>query len=126
MVVLSPPGTIRPSRPSRSRGVRTSRTWTDGSARRSIEACSAKSPWTASTPIVSTCLPAASRELRSFGERAGRNADHRLAQALGDLDQDGRVLVMRRGFDDGRRAAGRIAGLEDARADEDALGAELH
>src|SRR5919198_1404944 len=48
-VVDSPPGTMRPSRPSRCSGLRTSTT--SAPRRRSIAACSRKLPWTARTPI---------------------------------------------------------------------------
>ncbi len=42
------------------------------------------------------------------------------------LGDDGRVVVEGRGLDDGGRALGGVTGLEDTRADEHALGAQLH
>ena len=54
------------------------------------------------------------------------DADHRLAEAPRHLGQHIGVVVEGGGLDDRRGALRRIAGLEDSRADEHALGAELH
>src|SRR6478735_6761433 len=54
------------------------------------------------------------------------DADHGLAEAARHLGDDVRVVVEGRRLDDRLGALGRVAGLEDAGADEDALGAELH
>ena len=51
---------------------------------------------------------------------------HRHAEALGRVRDALRVPEVRGRLDDRRRARGRVLGLEDARADEHALGAELH
>ena len=53
-------------------------------------------------------------------------AGHRLAQAPGDLGDDRRLLIMRDGLNDGLGPGGGVARLEDAGADEDAVGAQLH
>ena len=49
---------------------------------------------------------------------------HPLAEALRRLRDAGRVVPVRRRLDDGAGAPGRVVRLEDARADEDGLGAE--
>src|SRR5207249_11840004 len=48
------------------------------------------------------------------------------AEAFAHLGEDLRIVVVRRRLDDRVRHAGRILTLEDARADEYALGADLH
>src|SRR5947199_4460002 len=65
-------------------------------------------------------LPAAGLEQLARVERRGGDAHHRLAQAGGHPRQDLCVLEVRRRLDDRLRAPFGIAGLEDARADEDA------
>src|SRR5215218_8207470 len=122
IVVDSPPGITRPSRPSRSAGTRTSRTSAPSS--RSIRACAAKPPWRASTPI-STGLPAALGEQLVLAERARLERVHRRAEALGGLRDAERIGEVRAGLDDRAGAVLGIGGLEDPRADEQALGAEL-
>src|SRR4029078_11542742 len=54
------------------------------------------------------------------------DADHGLAQAAGGLGDLFRVVEEGGGLHDGCGALGRVAGLEDAGADEDAVGAKLH
>ena len=61
-----------------------------------------------------------------FEQRGGRDPDHRVAEPRGDVGEDLRVLEVRRRLDDRLRAPLGIARLEDARADEDAVRAELH
>ena len=51
---------------------------------------------------------------------------HRLPQPFADLRQHARVLEMRHGLHDGVGPLGRVAALEDAAADEDAVASELH
>src|SRR3954471_14243706 len=71
-------------------------------------------------------LPAARLEQLRRVERLRRDADHRLAEAGGDPREDLGGAVVRRRLDDRLRTALRVAGLEDARADEDAVRPELH
>src|SRR4051812_6421223 len=52
IVVLSPPGMTRPSRPARSSGTRTSDT--SAPSWRRVRAWASKSPWTARTPTRSS------------------------------------------------------------------------
>src|SRR5262245_65098622 len=123
------------------------RTSRDGTAMRS-SAClwSAKSPWSASKPIVmnpsrrGTALPL--RDLRFFASmrvlpparleqvgllQLGRlDARHGVSQLLGYPRENVGILVVRGGLDDGARTNGRVRGLEDARAHEHGLRAELH
>ncbi|PUZ68123.1 hypothetical protein GQ55_2G000300 [Panicum hallii var. hallii] len=54
------------------------------------------------------------------------DADHGLPEPRADVGQDVGVAVVRDGLDDGAGAARRVAALEDAGADEDAVAAELH
>ena len=98
--------------------------------------CSRTSPCRARTPTTGGPSPATCdvmARLTSRGRRAGAardvvdvDADHGLAEAAGDLGDDVGVVVEGGGLDDRGGALGRVAGLEDARADEHALGAELH
>src|SRR4051812_17716386 len=131
IVVDSPPGITSPSMPSRSAGVRTSRT-SAPSSRRTL-ACAAKPPWSARTPTttgsVTTCavaLPAAPGQQLRLVELARLEALHRGAKALRGLRDARGVAEVRRRLDDRGCARRRVVGLEDARADEDGLGAELH
>src|SRR6476661_6550196 len=71
-------------------------------------------------------LPAARLEQRARVERLRRDADHRIAQAGRDAGEDLRVTEVRRRLDDRLCPQLRVARLEDARADEHAVGAELH
>src|SRR5215217_110939 len=134
IVVDSPPGITSPSSPSRSAGTRTSRT--SAPRPRSISACASKSPWSASTPtstrirfpmrVLAARSPAAVGEELLVLELARLQRRHRLAEALGGARDAVGVAEVRRRFDDRRGARRGVLGLEDARADEDALGAELH
>ena len=116
------------ARPSSSAGRRTG----DGVGRRARPAarrCSRTSPCRARTPIGGP-RPAA-HQPRSASRCGSRDlvdvdADHGLAEAAGDLGDHVGVVVEGGGLDDRLGALRRVAGLEDARADEDALGAELH
>src|SRR5215212_11817689 len=114
---------INPSTSSSCSRLRTS----TGSAprRRSIAACSRKSPWTARIPIL-IGLPAAGFEELFRGERSRGEAGHRVAEAPRDLREDLGVVVVRRRLDDRLGDRRWVGGLEDAGADEDAVGAELH
>src|SRR5207237_6970388 len=71
-------------------------------------------------------LPAARFEQLFWRERGYGEARHRVAEAAGDPRQDLGVLEVGRRLDDRLRAGRGIGGLEDPRADEDAVGAELH
>src|SRR5262249_1555560 len=143
-VVLSPPGMINPSTCSSWPGMRTS---SDGTPMRS-SAClaSAKSPWSASKPIVmspsrrgkglplrdlpffaaKSVLPPARLEQVGFLQLGRLDAGHRLAKLLGYPREDVGILVVRGGLDDGARAYRGVRGLEDARAHEHGFRAELH
>src|SRR4051794_4737247 len=142
IVVLSPPGMTRPSKPSIAPGVRTSTGSAPSDA--SISAWAAKSPWLASTPIRSRLASPTSGGSALEGlTRSGLCAalleqlalcrelrDVIAAHGLTELDRRGcdtlRVLEVRGGLDDGPCPAIRVLGLEDAGPDEVALGAELH
>src|SRR5436190_5183684 len=100
---------------------------------RSTATCSAKAPWSASTPIFivpaptpGRSLPAADRQPLALGDRLDRDALHRAPEALRDLGDDLGVLEVRGGLDDGVGHPRRILALEDARADEHALRPQLH
>src|SRR4029077_13572312 len=80
----------------------------------------------AGPPAGGFALPAAGFEQLARVERLRRDAHHRLAEAGGDAGKDLRVVEVRRRLDNRLRAALGVARLEDARADEDAGGAELH
>ena len=71
-------------------------------------------------------LPAARLEQLARIERLRRDADHRLAEARRDAGDAVRVLEVRRRLDDRLGAQLRVTRLEDAGADEDAVGPELH
>ena len=61
-----------------------------------------------------------------FGDLVDVEADHGFAEAAGDLGEGVGVVVEGGGLDDRFGALGGVAALEDAGADEDAFGAELH
>src|SRR3954447_24802601 len=130
IVVDSPPGTTIASTESSSWGRRT-RTARAPAASRTAT-CSRTSPCNASTPMVGVALfmkrglPAALGESMRHGQRVDRDADHCLAETARDLGDDVGVVVHRRGLDNGAGPLRRVARLEDAAADEHALGAELH
>src|SRR5215210_4711512 len=125
MVVDSPPGTITPARPSRSPAALTS-TGSTPSPRR-ISACSRTSPWSASMPTFGLSpLPATRREPLLLFQVPHLPADHSLAEPPARLRHGLRVLEVRRRLHDGPRPQGRVPALEDAAADEHAVGPELH
>ena len=126
MVVDSPPGMTSPSSRARSPGMRTStascaeppdsvdvlaeralqREDADVAGRLTSRACASSSRRRASSSIV--------------------EPDHRLAEACGDLGDELGVAEVRRRLDDRRGPRAGSPRLEDARADEHAVGAELH
>src|SRR3954449_4073358 len=95
-------------------------------ARSSRRSCEDAVGMRARTPYVRLQLPAACLEQLARIERLRRDADHRLAEAGGHAGKDVCVLIVRRRLDDRLRAALGVARLEDARADEEAVCAELH
>src|SRR5215212_5919572 len=135
MVVDSPPGTMIPATPSRSSTALTS---TGSTPRpRRISACSLKSPCSARTPIrfrpfsprsapFVSPLPATGREPLSFREIPHLPADHRHPEAPARLGHGPGVLVVGGRLHDGPCTNGRVPALEDAAADEHAVGAKLH
>src|SRR6478609_5454911 len=125
MVVDSPPGMTRPSTSASSSGRRTGLATASAAAR--AMRCSRTSPWRARTPMTGVLirLPAAVGVALGLGEGVAVDADHGLAEVAGRVRDDLRVVVEGGGLHDGGGALGRVAGLEDAGADEDALGAEL-
>src|ERR1051325_5432297 len=124
LVVLSPPGMTSASTLASSSGRRTSRA--SAPSFRSVDTCSAKSPWSARTPTLRLTLPAPNRQELALAEGGGVDAAHRLAQTAGDLGDYLGVLEVRRRLDDRGGALGRIVRLEDAGADDDALRGHLH
>src|SRR5450759_3031731 len=122
IAVDSPPGMTRPTQSASCSGRRMATTSTPSDS--SATTCSRKAPWSARTPIFT--LPATL--LHALGVRDVRDVDpdHGLAEVAGDPRDDVRVLEMRGRLDDRLGALGRIAGLEDAGADEHAVAAELH
>ena len=102
----------------------------DRADRSSARRCSRTSPCRASTPMRGPWRAAVTSRARRSAGRPGSvvdvDADHRLAEAAGDLGDHVGVVVERGRLDDRGGALGRVARLEDARADEHALGAELH
>src|SRR5512142_227931 len=95
---------------------------------RRVRRCSAKSPWRPRTPTRAVLVRLPAADGKTFGGRdaLAREAAHRLAEPARDLGDELRVGVVRRRLDDRLRHAGRSSGLEDARAHEVPLGAELH
>src|SRR5512132_723593 len=125
IVVDSPPGITSASSPSRSRGTRTSR----GSApsSRSSRPWASKSPCSARTPTTGAMeLPAPVGEELLLPELARLQRGHGRAEALGRAGDPVGVLEVGGRLDDRLRARGGVLRLEDAGADEVALGAELH
>src|SRR4051812_45517284 len=128
MVVDSPPGMTRPSTSASSSG-RLTGLATASAAARAVR-CSRTSPWRARTPMTGASsdmgwLPAAVGVPLGLGEGVAVDADHGLAQVAGRVRDDLRVVVEGGRLHDRRGALRRVAGLEDARAHEDALRAEL-
>src|SRR5918995_4667853 len=134
IAVDSPPGMMSASTSTRSRGRRTS---TDSAPMSRMAAtCSRTAPCTASTPIrgrrpwrsvigLVRALPAADGQALLGRDLSQRLPAHRLAEPGADLDEDLRVVVVRRRLDDRGRVALRVLALEDPRADEHRLRAEL-
>src|SRR5438445_511928 len=130
IVVLSPPGSTMPSRPSRSSLVLTRRVLAPTAP--SAWTCSANAPCIARTPITGALVACARRLPASGSEqlflRDGWDLEpgHRLSQSRGDLREDVGLVEIRRGRDDRLGALQGVLGLEDARAHEQAVDAELH
>src|ERR1700754_5216585 len=123
IVVLSPPGMTSPSSPPRSAGTRTSET--SAPSWRRVRECASKSPCSARTPTRSSGTAVLQQRVVG-GERGDLEAGHRLAETdRGGRDPLGVVEVGGR-LDDRLGAALGVGALEDAGADEVALGAELH
>src|SRR4030042_371428 len=122
MEVLSPPGIIRPSSPSRCSGRRTGTASAFTLCRMFM--CSIKAPCIARTPIfilpTSWCQELLLRNLLDI------QPGHGFTQILRDLGNDGRVLVVGSCLDDGSGSGFGVAGLEYARADEDTVCPQLH
>src|SRR5260221_3287717 len=126
IVVLSPPGITRPSRPSRSAGTRTA--FTSAPSSRSIARCASKPPWIARTPTRSPGFSgtAVLQQRVGRGQLRDLQTGHRLAEANRRRRHSLGVVEVRGRLDDRPGAALWIGALEDPRADEVALGAELH
>lgn len=108
-MVLSPPGTTRPSTPRRSSAVRTS-TGVAPAARNASQ-CAAKSPWRAKTPILTSSgksLPASNLHELRFGHLRDLQARHGLAQFFACFEQLDWILVVSRCLYDGFRPPLRI------------------
>src|SRR5580700_1344802 len=142
-VVLSPPGRMRPSHPSRSAGVRTSRVSAPRAS--SISACAAKSPCTAKIPIFTSLTPSicssrgpaspcpfkriiqanlsppTCREHVLLFKLAHVDPAHGLAKIFTCLKHRFRVIKMRRSFHHGLGPCFRITGLEYPRAHKNRL-----
>src|SRR5712691_5228975 len=101
IVVLSPPGSTRPSSPSRSSRVRTNRVRAPDAS--SARTCSANAPCIARTPIKGPrreLLPASGSEQLFLRDGGNFEAAHRLSQAGRNLGKHvGLVEVRRRGHD---------------------------
>src|SRR5690606_9890748 len=123
MTLDSPPGITRPATLSSSATRRTG--IASAPSPRSTARCSRTSPWRASTPTRGV-LPATLGEAVGCGQVGDVDADHGLPEAAGGLRDDGGVVEEGRRLHDRRGALGGLARLEDARADEHAVRAELH
>src|SRR3954452_14748721 len=132
IVVDSPPGITRASQASSWAGVRTSTASTPKARRRSTWARNA--PCSASVPMHGRDtwrLPAGHRRLPAalgvaLVDLVHGDAGHRRAETARHLRQYRRVLEVGGGLDDRLGPRRRIVALEDARADEHRLGAQLH
>lgn len=71
-------------------------------------------------------LPTALGQLVGLRQMRNIDTDHGLAQTLAHLSQDLGVLEVSHSLDNGLGALLGITGLEDARADEDTVAAQLH
>src|SRR5437773_6619946 len=145
IVVLSPPGSTIPSRPSRSSAVRTTRVRAPHAC--GARMCSANAPRLARTPMRGDLLflpPLAGGRPGAAGEgsgaelpasgseqlvlRDGGNLEpvHRLSQPRGDLGENLRLVEVGRGGNYCFGTLQGVLGLEDARAYEYAIDAQLH
>src|SRR5438876_1882784 len=127
IVVLSPPGMMSASISSSCSGRRTSTASTP--SRSSVARCSAKSPWRPRTPARAVSVrrsPTAGCKSFLCRDRLKREAAHRLAESARYVGDELGVAEVRRRLDDRLRASRRIGRLEDSRADEVPLCAELH
>src|SRR5260370_16722742 len=130
IVVLSPPGSTRPSRPSRSSRLFTSRVSAPHAS--SARWCSANAPCIARTPIKerfrpgAELLPASGSEQLVLRDGGDLEPAHRLPQSRGNLREDLGLVEVGGGRDDRLGHLQRVLGLEDAGADKDAIAAELH
>src|SRR3984893_1619777 len=129
MVVLSPPGSTMPSRPSRSWGDRTNRVLAPLAS--SARMCSANAPCIARTPMrgalrEGSVLPASGSEQLFFGDGRNLESVHCLPQAGGYLSEDLRLVEICRGRHDRLGSLQGVLGLKDAGPDEDAIDTELH
>src|SRR6202171_4107912 len=132
MVVLSPPGRTMPSRPASSSALRTG----NASAPRRVSAwlCSRKAPGRPRTPVLGALtgagrrgeLPTARGEQLLLEDAADLQALHGRAQSLADLEDLLRLVEVGGGGDDRPGHLERLFGLENARANEIAVTAELH
>src|ERR1035437_755193 len=134
IVVLSPPGSTMPSRPSRSSADRTARVLAPHASRARM--CSAKAPCIARTPMRSApsrlggrpsfARPAAGSEQLFLGDGGNLEPVHRLPQPGGDLGEDLRLVEVGRRRHDRPGTLQGVLGLEDAGADEHAIDPQLH
>src|SRR6266540_1242656 len=121
-----------PASPSTSSSVSKLATWRPNALRRavapssaSILPCASKSPWRARTPTTMG-LPAAVLDQSGLSELGDLDPRHGRAETAGGLRDPLRLVVVGRRLDDRGRAPVGVLGLEDPRANEHALGAELH
>src|ERR1700704_5830462 len=130
IVVLSPPGSTMPSRPSRSSLVLTRRVRAPAFSRARM--CSAKAPCIARTPMRATLprlgaeLPASGSEQLFLGDGGDLYAIHRLPQSRGHLGQALWLVEVGGGRDDCLGTLQGVLGLEDAGSDKDSIDAQLH
>src|SRR6188474_1139130 len=123
IVVLSPPGITSPSRSVMSRGVLTSLTAAPRSRR--ARSCASNPPWIARTPRRSSGTAVLQQRVGG-GQLGNLEARHGLTETDRGRCHPLRVVEVRGRLDDRLGAPLGIRALEDARADEVALGAELH
>src|ERR1035441_3929069 len=125
MVVLSPPGKIKPAISSNCARSRTYTGWAP--ARSRAAPCAAKSPCSESTPtFFMVRLPAAGLQQLAFGDLGNVEAGHGFAEGAAGFEEFIGIIEILGGLHDGFGARGGVGGFEDAGAHEDGLGAELH
>src|SRR5713226_1198584 len=132
IVVLSPPGSTRPSRSRRSSGVFTSRAFAPEAS--SARTCSANAPCIARTPMrAPPARPLGARRLPASGSeqlvlRDGGDFEprHRLPESRGNLCEHIGLVGIGRGRHDRFGTLQGVLGLEDAGADEQTVHAQLH